>query len=90
MSTITVNISFQDRLLADIDRIAHLESRSRSELLREAARLYIERQERWSSIFASTTSRTEELKLSEQDVLDEIARYRREKRKQHANSTGSS
>ena len=41
MSTITVNISFQDRLLADIDRIAHRESRSRSELLREAARLYI-------------------------------------------------
>ena len=90
MSTITVNISFQDRLLADIDRIAHRESRSRSELLREAARLYIEKQERWSMIFASATSRTEELKLSEQDVLDEIAQYRREKRKQHANSTGSS
>ena len=90
MSTITVNISFQDRLLADIDRIAHRESRSRSELLREAARLYIERQERWSRIFATTTSRAEELKLSEKDILDEIAQYRREKRRQHANSNGRS
>jgi len=90
MSTVTVNISFQDRLLADIDRIAHRESRSRSELLREAARLYIERQERWSKIFTTTTSRAEELKLSEKDVSDEIAQYRREKRKQHANSKGRS
>ncbi len=90
MSTITVNISFQDRLLADIDRIAHRESRSRSELLREAARLYIGRQERWSTIFATTTSRAKELGLSEKDVLDEIAQYRREKGKQHASSKGSS
>ena len=38
MSTITVNISFQDSLLADIDKVVKLESRSRSELLGEAAR----------------------------------------------------
>ncbi len=85
MGTVTVNISFQDRLLADIDRIARQESRSRSELLREAARMYIDSQERWNRIFTSTASRAKELKLSEQDVLDEIALYRQEKRKQHAN-----
>ena len=55
MSTVTVNISFQDRLLANIDRIAQRESRSRSELLREAARIYIERKERWNNIFAKTS-----------------------------------
>lgn len=90
MSTITVNISFQDRLLADIDRIAHRESRSRSELLREAARLYIGRQERWGRIFSTTASRAKKLGLSEKDVLDEIALYRREKRKQHVSSKGRS
>jgi metal-responsive CopG/Arc/MetJ family transcriptional regulator len=41
MSTVTVNISFQDALLADIDATARREARSRSELLREAARLYV-------------------------------------------------
>ncbi len=80
MSTVTVNISFQDRLLADIDRIAQKESRSRSELLREAARIYIERKERWSQIFTSSTTHTQGLNLTEKDVLDEINRYRKEKK----------
>lgn len=80
MSTVTVNISFQDRLLADIDRIAQKESRSRSELLREAARIYIERKERWSQIFTISATRTEGLNLTEKDVLDEISQYRSEKK----------
>ena len=81
MSTVTVNISFQDRLLANIDRIAQRESRSRSELLREAARIYIERKERWNNIFAKTSIQSGEQALTEKDVLEEISRYRREKRK---------
>jgi len=81
MSTVTVNISFQDKLLANIDRIAKRESRSRSELLREAARIYIERKERWNQIFTKTSIQSGEQALTEKDVLDEIRRYRREKRK---------
>jgi metal-responsive CopG/Arc/MetJ family transcriptional regulator len=81
MSTVTVNISFQDRLLADIDRIAQRESRSRSELLREAARIYIERKERWNNIFAKTSIQSGVHDLTEKDVLEEISRYRIEKRK---------
>ena len=81
MSTVTVNISFQDRLLADIDRIAQRESRSRSELLREAARIYIERKERWNQIFSEASITSGEPALTEKDVLDEISQYRREKRK---------
>jgi metal-responsive CopG/Arc/MetJ family transcriptional regulator len=81
MGTVTVNISFQDKLLANIDRIAKRESRSRSELLREAARIYIERKERWNQIFTKTSIQSGEQALTEKDVLDEIGRYRREKRK---------
>lgn len=80
MGTVTVNISFQDELLSNIDRIAKRESRSRSELLREAARLYIERKERWNQIFAETSISQGKKALSEKEVLDEIAQYRREKR----------
>jgi len=43
MRTVTVNISFQDSLLAEIDAEAKRESRTRSEFLREAARVYVER-----------------------------------------------
>jgi CopG family transcriptional regulator/antitoxin EndoAI len=81
MGTVTVNISFQDRLLANIDRIARSESRSRSELLREAARTYIERKERWNQIFDRTSMQSGKQALTERDVLDEISQYRSEKRK---------
>jgi metal-responsive CopG/Arc/MetJ family transcriptional regulator len=37
-----VMVSFPDGFLAEVDRIARDEHRSRSELLREAMRLYIE------------------------------------------------
>ena len=81
MGTVTVNISFQDRLLSNIDRIARRESRSRSELLREAARIYIERKERWNQIFAKASIQSGAKALTEKDVLDEITLYRSEKRK---------
>ena len=79
MSTTTVNISFQDSLLADIDKVAKLESRSRSELLREAARMYIDRKRRWGNIFAYGESQVSMRKLSEADVGSEIDSYRKEK-----------
>jgi CopG family transcriptional regulator / antitoxin EndoAI len=75
----TVNISFQENLLADIDRLAKKERRSRSELLREAARLYIERRDRWNKIFALGEAVAKEKGLSEQDVAAEIQAYRRSK-----------
>ncbi|EIE03478.1 ribbon-helix-helix protein, CopG family [Leptospira licerasiae serovar Varillal str. VAR 010] len=43
----TVNISFEKGLLKEIDKIAKREHRSRSELIREAARAYIEKKFKW-------------------------------------------
>ena len=79
MSTATVNISFQEELLAVIDKIARVESRSRSELLREAARLYIDRKRRWDRIFAHGSTVVARAKLTEADVASEIASHRRQK-----------
>lgn len=42
MKTVTVNISFRKDLLESIDAVAKRESRTRSELIREAARRYID------------------------------------------------
>jgi metal-responsive CopG/Arc/MetJ family transcriptional regulator len=52
MKNVTVNISFSDTLLAEIDAEAKRESRSRSELLREAARLYVQRRRQWDDVFS--------------------------------------
>lgn len=79
MSNVTVNISFQDSLLRDIDRIAKGEARSRSELLREAARAYIQRKERWAGLFALGREVANKHSVTMQDVAVEIAAYRRTK-----------
>jgi CopG family transcriptional regulator / antitoxin EndoAI len=80
MKTGTVNISFQEGLLREIDEMAREESRSRSELIREAARIYIERKKRWKDIFAFGEKQVRRLRLTESDVESEIGSYRRAKR----------
>ncbi len=77
MSTITVNISFQDTLLAEIDETAEHESRSRSELLREAARLYVRRQRQWQDLFTLGDLQSSSGTLTEHDVEREIQAVRK-------------
>lgn len=79
MGTSTVNISFKQDLLARIDRVAKQESRSRSELIREAARMYIERGKRWEDIFAFGKQQVAAKGLSETDVDEEIIKVRKQK-----------
>jgi metal-responsive CopG/Arc/MetJ family transcriptional regulator len=79
MAISTVNISFQKDLLAQVDRIAQNEARTRSELIREAARMYIERKKKWASIFAYGESLVSKYKFTEDDVNAEIRKYRKDK-----------
>ena len=80
MAVATVNISFQEDLLSQIDKIAQNETRTRSELIREAARIYIERKKKWESIFAYGESLSSKYKFTEDDVNKEIQKYRKEKK----------
>jgi predicted transcriptional regulator len=79
MAVNTVNISFQKDLLKKIDKIAREESRSRSELIREAARMYIEKKSAWDDIFALGDSIQENLGLSERDVVREVKNSRKKR-----------
>jgi metal-responsive CopG/Arc/MetJ family transcriptional regulator len=79
MALATVNISFKEDLLRQIDEIAKKEARTRSELIREAARIYIERKKKWESIFAYGESLSSKYKFTEADVNSEINKYREEK-----------
>ena len=80
MATATVNIFFNKDILKQIDEIAKNESRTRSELIREAARIYIERKRKWESIFAYGESLSSKYSFTEEDVNKEISKYRKEKR----------
>ncbi len=76
----TVNISFQENLLSDIDKQAKSERRSRSELVREAARLYIERKTRWQQMFTLGKTNAQQQGLTEKDIDVEIQAHRKAKR----------
>ena len=76
----TVNISFTSDLLEQIDKVAEEESRSRSELIREAARSYIERKRRWAQVFKLGTQVAQTKGLKPEDVENEIASFRKQKR----------
>lgn len=80
MKTSTVNISFHTKLLAEIDRVAMAESRTRSELIREAARLYMDRKSRWRDIFRVSDAHRKKLRLRESDVEEAIQASRQSRR----------
>jgi len=77
MATSTVNISFDKAFLKQIDRLAHEEDRSRSDLLRETVRLYIERKNRWKDIFSFAAKQKKKMCLSLGDVAKTIAEHRK-------------
>ena len=77
----TVNISFNPDLLRQIDEVAQEESRSRSELLREAARAYIERKRRWAQIFKIGAQTAKSRGITPEDLEQEIRSYRASQQK---------
>ncbi len=81
MKSSNVNISFSDDLLRKIDRVTREESRSRSELIQEAARKYIDRERRWKQIFDFGKMDAASKGIVEADLEAEIAAYRREKKR---------
>jgi CopG family transcriptional regulator / antitoxin EndoAI len=81
MSINTVNISFQHDLLKKIDKVAKDESRSRSELIREAARMYIEKRSKWKMIFDLGDSIQNKSDISEVDIINEVKIVRKNKTK---------
>ncbi len=77
----TVNISFNSDLLKQIDQVAQEEYRSRSELIREAARTYIERRRRRGQIFKIGAQTAKSSELTREDIADEIRSYRARRQK---------
>jgi metal-responsive CopG/Arc/MetJ family transcriptional regulator len=81
MALATVNISFNTEILQQIDKLAKSEARTRSELIREAARVYIEQKKKWESIFSYGESLSSKYGFTEEDVNTEIKKHRKETEK---------
>jgi len=81
MALSTVNVSFRDDLLQQIDEIARNEERTRSDLITTATEIYVERKKEWEDIFAYGQSLAAKYQFTEEDVNEEIKRYKEERRK---------
>ena len=77
MQTQTLNIALPKDLIKKVDAFADKEYRNRSELIREALRVYITRSERWEEILKTGKKYGKKLGIkSEEDVNKIIQEYR--------------
>ena len=77
MNTRTLNIALPKELLKNADQLAKKEYRNRSELIREALRLYIQEAQEWKELFFYGKKQGKKLGIkSEADVDRIIADYR--------------
>ena len=81
MQTQTFNIALPKALVQKIDRLAKKEYRNRSELIREAARVYLERRMEWDELFAYGRSVGKKMGItSEEDINRIVSEYRHGKK----------
>ncbi len=78
MKSATINLSLPAPLLKLIDQEARAELRTRSELIREAARTYLAREQKWKGLqrYAGQRARASGIR-TEEDVMRAIASTRR-------------
>ena len=77
MSTQTLNIALPTDLVKKVDQVAKKEYRNRSELIREALRVYLEDKSEWEEIFKLGEKVMQEMGIkSEQDINRLVYEYR--------------
>jgi len=75
----TLSITLPPEMLSRAEQLARQESRTMSELVREALRYY-ERMRWWEEMNSYGRARAEELGLTERDVVPLVQRVREERR----------
>ncbi len=81
MSTQTLNIALPTDLVKKVDLVAKKEYRNRSELIREALRVYLEDKAKWEDIFAYGRKQAKKMGIkSEEEVNKIVSEYRHGKK----------
>ena len=81
MQTQVFNIVLPKDLVDKAERIAKSEYKNRSELIREALRVYIEDKEEWQEVFAFSEKAMKQMKIKSEEEVDRIVRKYRHGRK---------
>lgn len=78
MSSKTLNIVLPEELLKQADALAKKEFRNRSELIREALRVYVQRKRSWDELFEYGKRQAKAVGVTSEEQVDDIVNeYRR-------------
>lgn len=72
MQTQTLNISLPKELVKKVDQLANKEYRNRSDLVRQALRIYLERRMAWDRIFEAGEKAAKRMGIKSEKEIDEI------------------
>lgn len=77
MKTQTFNIALPEDLVKKADKVAKKEYRNRSELIREALRVYLDEKNEWEELFKAGEKAMKEMGIkSEKEIDDIVYEYR--------------
>jgi len=76
MAVATINLAFEDDFVKQIDFIADNESLTRTDLIYNSIKMYINRKQKLQELFAYGESISARNNFTEEDVMDEIKKYR--------------
>ena len=81
MTTQTFNIALPNDLVRKVDQVAKREYRNRSELIREALRIYLEDKVEWQGIFNLGEKAMQTMGVKDEDDVNKIvSEYRHGKK----------
>lgn len=72
MQTQTLNIALPKDLVKKVDQQAKEEYRNRSELIREALRIYLSRRQDWNQIFKAGKEAAKKMGITSEEQINDI------------------
>jgi predicted transcriptional regulator len=79
MAVATINLTFDDDFVKQIDTVAVTESLTRTDLIYNSIKMYINRKQRLQELYKYGERIASRNNFTEEDVLDEIKNYRKTK-----------
>jgi len=79
MAVATINLSFDDDLVKQMDLIANTASITRNQLIYNSVKMYINDRQRLKEIYAHGESIAAKNNFTEEDIFNEIKEYRKNK-----------
>jgi metal-responsive CopG/Arc/MetJ family transcriptional regulator len=77
MAIATINLPFDDDMMRQIDYFANNESLTRTDLIYNSVKMYINRKKRLQELYAYGESIVKKNNFTEDDVMEEIKNYRK-------------